>query len=73
MEITMKQLSVKEVEIMKYIAVGHTAKEVAKEVGLEYRTVETYVARIKKKLGAKNITNAVYIACEQPIWNQQQQ
>ena len=52
-----------EIEIMKQTASGHTAKEVAKHIGLEYRTVESYLATIKKKLGAKNVVHAVYIAC----------
>lgn len=65
----MEQLSAREVEIIKCIASGYTAKEVARVIGLDYRTIEALVGKIKKKLGAKNITNAVYIAYDQSFLN----
>jgi DNA-binding NarL/FixJ family response regulator len=58
----MKSLSVREIQIIKYTAKGFTAKEIAKALGLEYRTIEIYVSNIRKKLAAKNIAHAIYIA-----------
>lgn len=58
----MRNLNSKELDIISHSANGLTAKQIARQTGLEHRTVESYVATIKKKLGAKNITHAVYIA-----------
>ena len=57
-----KMLSPRESEIIHYTANGYTAKEIAKLIGLQYRTIEVYVGKIRKKLAAKNIAHAVYIA-----------
>lgn len=58
----MKQLSCREMQVIRYSALGHTAKDIAKLTGLEYRTIESYVINIRKKLAAKNIAHAIYIA-----------
>ena len=58
----MKTLNDREIELLGYIAMGYTAKEIAKHFGLEYRTVENYLARIRKKLCAKNMAHATCIA-----------
>lgn len=60
----MKKLSSREVEILEYTAQGFTAKEIGKSIGIGYRSVEIYMARIKKKLGAKNVAHVIYIACQ---------
>ena len=43
-------LSEREREVLKLIALGHTAREVASELDLSPKTVETYRARIMEKL-----------------------
>ena len=58
----MTDLNSRELDIISHSAKGLTAKQIARLTGLEHRTVESYVANIKKKLNAKNITHAVYIA-----------
>jgi DNA-binding NarL/FixJ family response regulator len=63
----MRNLSFREVQVINYTAKGCTAKEVARLTGLEPRTVETYVSNIRKKLQAKNIAHAVYIASQRNI------
>ena len=60
----MKLLSQREVDIIRHAAQGFTAKEIAKLTGLEYRTVESYVITIRKKLSARNITHAVFLAIQ---------
>ena len=65
----MKTLSFREMQIISYTANGLTAKEIAKMLDLEYRTVEIYVSNIRKKLSAKNIAHAVYIAVQKNIIN----
>lgn len=63
----MTKLSCREVQIIRYSAAGCTAKEIARLLGLEHRTVELYVGKIRKKLAAKNIAHAVCIAIQQNI------
>ncbi|WP_419421496.1 helix-turn-helix transcriptional regulator (plasmid) [Legionella sp. D16C41] len=35
---------------LKYLSRGKTAKEIAREMGISYRTVEVYIAQLKEKL-----------------------
>jgi DNA-binding NarL/FixJ family response regulator len=65
----MNKLSYREIEIMNHIACGFTAKEIARKTGLEHRTVEIYMSNIRKKLSAKNVAHAVYIACQTSLIN----
>jgi LuxR family transcriptional regulator, transcriptional regulator of spore coat protein len=61
-------LSQREEQIINYMAHGSTAKEIAKQIGLTYRTIEYYISNIRKKLHAKNITHAVYIATQKNLF-----
>ena len=63
----MKHLTIREMEIITYTANGHTAKEIARIIGLEPRTVEIYVASIRRKLVARNTTHAVFIATQKAL------
>jgi DNA-binding NarL/FixJ family response regulator len=65
----MKTLSIREIQVIRFTANGLTAKETAKALGLEYRTIEIYVSNIRKKLAAKNIAHAIYIATQHNILN----
>lgn len=44
-------LSARETEVLRLIALGHTSAEVARQLHLSPRTVETHRARINRKLG----------------------
>jgi two-component system response regulator NreC len=44
-------LTVREVEVLRLIALGHTSVEIAQQLHLSPRTVETHRARIHRKLG----------------------
>ena len=55
------ELSFRELEILKGISNGLTAKEMASELSLALPTVRTYVSRMFKKLGAKDRAHAVTI------------
>jgi two-component system response regulator NreC len=46
-----ERLSEREREVLKLIALGHTASEVAGKLNLSPKSVETYRARIMEKLG----------------------
>jgi len=49
------ELSGREQEVLRSIAQGKTTKEVAADLKLSARTVETYRVRLKRKLGARNV------------------
>lgn len=53
------QLSMREREISGFIANGLTCKEIARELGISHRTVETHRARIMKKLDCRNTAEMV--------------
>jgi len=65
--IMMKILNNRELQIITFKAQGLTAKEIARLIGLEHRTIEIYISRLIKKLEAKNIANAIYIATQKNI------
>ena len=53
------ELSSRESEIIILIAKGFLDKEIAKELKISVRTVQTYVTRICSKLNARNRPHAV--------------
>jgi two-component system, NarL family, response regulator NreC len=46
-----RELSEREVEVLRLIALGHTNTEIAAQLGLSVRTVESHRAHIQSKLG----------------------
>lgn len=50
-----EQLSEREVQVVRALAAGRRSVEVAAELGLSASTVNTYVARIKLKLGVRTL------------------
>lgn len=46
----MKQLTQREVQILKLIVKGKTQKEIANSLDLSFHTVKTYVQQMKNKL-----------------------
>ena len=55
-------LTVREVEVLRLIALGHTSAEIARQLELSPRTVETHRARILRKLGLKTRAELVAYA-----------
>lgn len=53
------KLSKRELEILELISWGYSDKEIAYNLSISARTVQTHVTRIVIKLGARNRTNAV--------------
>ncbi|MHB8234458.1 MAG: response regulator [Solirubrobacteraceae bacterium] len=49
--VTEDRLTVREIEVLRLIALGHTSVEIAEQLHLSPRTVETHRARIHRKLG----------------------
>lgn len=55
-------LSPREVEVLRLIALGHTRVEIAAKLRLSRRTVETHRARILRKLGLRTRADLVQFA-----------
>ncbi|MFA7659389.1 MAG: LuxR C-terminal-related transcriptional regulator [Candidatus Gastranaerophilaceae bacterium] len=55
----MMKLSKRELEILELISWGYSDKEIAYNLKISARTVQTHVTRIVIKLNARNRTNAV--------------
>ena len=55
----MMKLSKRELEILELISWGYPDKEIASNLDISARTVQTHVTRIVIKLRARNRTNAV--------------
>ena len=55
----------RETEVLKLIALGFTNKEIASQLGLGVKSVETYKARGTEKLGLKTRAELVRYAAGQ--------
>lgn len=60
-------LSQREIEVLKYIALGYTQKEIADEIDVSIKTVETYKTRIMEKTGANKRSMLVRFALKHGI------
>lgn len=61
-------LSARELEVMQWVARGYTCREIAEQLFLSVRTVETYRLRIMHKLGLKNRAELVDYAVSHDIF-----
>jgi DNA-binding NarL/FixJ family response regulator len=64
-EIEGAPLSERESEVLRLIAQGYTNKEIAVQLSLSVKTVETYKARSMEKLGLSSRAETVRYALEQ--------
>jgi DNA-binding CsgD family transcriptional regulator len=56
-------LSHREVEVLRLVALGYSNKEVADELYISVRTVETHLGRIYRKLGVRSRSElSAYVA-----------
>jgi DNA-binding CsgD family transcriptional regulator len=56
------RLSPREIEVTRLLGKGKTTSEIATQLRLSRKTVQTYVAHLKAKLGAANINQLIRIA-----------
>jgi DNA-binding NarL/FixJ family response regulator len=56
---SIERLSDRELEVFRLIGQGHGTRMIAEELHLSVKTIETYRAHIKEKLGLKNATELV--------------
>jgi DNA-binding NarL/FixJ family response regulator len=57
-----KPPSGRELEVLVLYCRGRTTKEIAAEIGVGTRTVETYLARVREKLGTRSRADLVRYA-----------
>jgi DNA-binding CsgD family transcriptional regulator len=55
-------LSVREREVFHMVAAGVPSKEIAQELCISRKTVETHISRIHRKLGCKRVADIVRFA-----------
>jgi LuxR family quorum sensing-dependent transcriptional regulator len=60
-----QELSVRERDVLSWLAVGRQASEVAELLGIGEATVATHIKRAKEKLGTRNTTHTVVEALRQ--------
>ncbi len=60
----LEALSKREREVFERLALGETQREIAEELGLSVKTVETYKARIGDKLGLRTRADLVRLALD---------
>lgn len=65
---TTKKLSARETEILSLISKGHTTKEIASQLYLSTRTVETHRVNMMKKLAVKNVAELIKKASQLDIF-----
>jgi len=60
-------LSTREMEVLKYVALGYTYQEIADELFVSVKTIETHKARISDKLNMKKRSELVRYAASQGL------
>ena len=60
-------LSERELEVLRLIALGHTNTEIAEQLFLSVRTVETHRAHIQQKLGVSTRAELVRYALDNDL------
>jgi len=69
METSIDRLTDREVAVLQLIGLGHGTREIAEQLNLSVKTIETYRAHIMEKLDLKNATELVKYAIQ---WVQSQ-
>ena len=63
-ESPLKRLSSRELEVLRQLALGYTHKEIAAQIGVSVKSIETYRARLVQKLGLPGRADLVRFALE---------
>jgi DNA-binding NarL/FixJ family response regulator len=62
-----RHLTGRETEVVRLVANGYRNREVAKELGISVKTVETHRANIMNKLGFRNLAQLIFYAIQKDI------
>ena len=63
----LSKLSDRELEVFRLIGAGHGTRQIADELHVSIKTVESYQAHIKEKLGLRNARELVQHAIERTV------
>ncbi len=69
MEKMKKPLTERELEVLKYIAMGLTNNQIADKMMITHHTVKAHIASILEKYGVNNRLGAAMYAIEHGIFN----
>jgi RNA polymerase sigma factor (sigma-70 family) len=58
------RLSPREKQILKWVSVGYSSKEIAKILGISNRTIEVHRSHIMEKLQVKSLAELISVAME---------
>lgn len=58
----LERLSAREIQVLKLVVEGCTSKEIARALGVQPSTIDTYRSRIMAKLGVDDIPTLVRLA-----------
>ena len=62
-------LSVREIEVLKFVALGQSNKEIARSLGISEDTIKSHMKNVLTKLGANDRTHAVTEALRRGIFS----
>ena len=62
-----RHLTGRETEVVRLVANGYRNREVAKQLGISVKTVETHRANIMNKLGFRNLAQLIFYAIQKEI------
>lgn len=61
------KLTSRELEVLRYIANGYSAKQIGNQLFINRTTVVTHCENLKEKLSAKNSSELIFIAVKKGI------
>jgi len=64
----LEALTDRELEVLHLIGAGHGTRQIAEELYLSIKTVESYQSRLKEKLSLKNSRELMQYAIQSAIW-----
>jgi DNA-binding NarL/FixJ family response regulator len=62
-------LSMREIEVLKFVALGQSNKEIARSLGISEDTIKSHMKSVMTKLGANDRTHAVTVALKRGIFS----
>lgn len=65
----MKPLTPRQLQVLRGLCAGLVGKEIAAQMGLGVRTIESHIQGAKRSLGARNIAHATFICGQQDIFH----
>ncbi|MER5875506.1 helix-turn-helix transcriptional regulator [Streptomyces sp. NPDC001910] len=58
-----RPVTARQMKALHLASIGHTHKEIGRELGIEEKTVGKFMTEVFRKIGAKSMPHAVLLAC----------